>query len=74
MEYRAAVSAAALPDVLIDTDDWACPDKRTWREYLDVKASLGVPSLYYATHIDLSGEPLDDDDYAAVRRVFEGAG
>jgi hypothetical protein len=29
-----------------------------------------VPSLYYATHLDLSGEALDEDDYAALRRVW----
>jgi hypothetical protein len=29
-----------------------------------------VPSIYYADHIDATGEELDDDDYAALRRVF----
>jgi len=29
-----------------------------------------VPSLYYATHLDATGEALDDDDYAALRRVW----
>jgi hypothetical protein len=72
MRYRAAVARAALPEVLIDTDDWAVPDKETWREYLELKAELGVPSLYYATQLDVSGEHLDDDDYAAVRRVWAG--
>jgi hypothetical protein len=70
MLYRAAVAHAALPDVLIDTDDWAMPDKRTWRQYLELKPSLGVASLYYATHLDLTDEALDDGDYAAVRRVW----
>jgi hypothetical protein len=70
MRYRALVTQAALPDVLIDTDDWTIPDKRTWREYLELKPSLGVPSLYYATALDLTDEELDDDDYAALRKVF----
>jgi hypothetical protein len=70
MRYRAEIAKAALPEVLIDTDDWAVPDKRTWREYLELKPELGVPSLYYATQLDVSGEPLDDDDYDAVRRVW----
>jgi hypothetical protein len=70
MEYRALVAGAALPDVLIDTDDWTIPDKRTWREYLALKPSLGVPSLYYATALDLTDEQLDEDDYAALRKVF----
>jgi hypothetical protein len=70
MRYRAAVAHAALPETLIDTDDWCVPDKRTWRAYLDAKGALGVPSLYYATRLDLSGEQLDDDDYEALRRSW----
>jgi hypothetical protein len=70
MRYRALVAKASLPDVLIDTDDWTIPDKRTWLEYLELKAELGVQSLYYATHLDLTGEPLDEDDYSALRRAW----
>ena len=46
------------------------PTSATWREYLEVKPELGVPSLYYATHLDLTGEALDEEDYAALRRVW----
>jgi hypothetical protein len=67
MRHRAAVVRAACPELLVDTDDWAAPDKQSWREYLEAKTELGVPSLYYATHLDVSGEALDDDDYAALR-------
>jgi hypothetical protein len=74
MRYRTDVVRAALPDVLVDTDDWTIPDKETWRDYLQVKPELGVPSLYYATHLDLTGEALDEDDYAAIRRAFGVAG
>ncbi len=67
MRHRAAVVAAACPDVLIDTDDWCALDRADWRRYLEVKAELGVPALYYATHIDRTGEPLRAADYAAIR-------
>jgi hypothetical protein len=70
MRYRALLAQAALPEVLIDTDDWTIPDKRTWREYLDLKSELGVQSLYYATHLDLTGEALDEDDYEALRAAW----
>jgi hypothetical protein len=70
MEFRAQVVRAACPELPIDTDDWRVPNKREWREYLDVKRSIGVPSLYYADHIDSTGEALDEDDYAALRKVF----
>jgi hypothetical protein len=73
MRYRAAIAHAALPDVLVDTDDWCVPDKQTWRAYLEAKQQLGVQSLYYATHLDLTGEALDEDDYAALRRAWAAA-
>ncbi|HEY3543347.1 MAG TPA: hypothetical protein VGK79_12475 [Gaiellaceae bacterium] len=71
MAFRADVVRAAVPELPIDTDDWRVPDKRQWREYLDLKRGIGVPSLYYASHIDATGEELDEDDYAALRKVFE---
>jgi hypothetical protein len=70
MEFRADVVRAAVPELPIDTDDWRVPNKREWRDYLERKRAIGVPSLYYATHIDATGEELDADDYAAIARVF----
>jgi hypothetical protein len=67
MEFRAQVVRAACPELPIDTDDWRVPDKHQWREFLAVKKQIGVPSLYYASHIDSTGEPLDDEDYAALK-------
>jgi len=74
MTFRADVVRAVVPELPIDTDDWRMPDKRSWRAFLAVKNEIGVPSLYYATHLDATGEALDDDDYAAVRRVWEAGG
>ena len=71
MTFRADVVRAACPELPIDTDDWRVPDKRAWRAFLDVKADIGVPSLYYASHLDATGEELDADDYAALRRVWQ---
>jgi hypothetical protein len=71
MTFRANVAQAAVPELLIDTDDWRVPSRRAWREYLAVKHELGVPSLYYATHIDMTGEALDADDYEALRKAWE---
>jgi hypothetical protein len=70
MVHRAKVARAACPELLIDTDDWTIPDKQTWREYAELKPALGVPSLYYATHLDLTGEALDADDYALLARTW----
>ncbi len=70
MRYRADVVRAACPEVLIDTDDWPVPDRASWREYLEIKPELGVPALYYATHFDATGEPLEERDYEALRVVW----
>ncbi len=71
MRFRAEVTRAAVPELLIDTDDWRVPSLDAWREYLAVKHELGVPSLYYATHVDMTGEALEQRDYEALREAWE---
>jgi hypothetical protein len=71
MQYRADVARAACPELLIDTDDWCVPSLAEWRRYLAVKSALGVPSLYYADALDLSGEAFEPEDYAALKRVWD---
>jgi hypothetical protein len=66
MRYRAAVVRAACPELLVDTDDWCVPDLATWRAYLRDKISLGVPALYYVSHLDATNERLTGEDYAAL--------
>lgn len=70
MTHRARVATATDPDWLIDTDDWCMPSRAEWRDYLAAKPSLGVPALYYATGIDHSDEPFEDEDYAAIRQAW----
>lgn len=72
MRYRAAVVRAACPELLVDTDDWCVPDLATWRAYLSEKPSLGVPALYYVSHLDATGETLLDEDYEALARTWAG--
>jgi hypothetical protein len=71
MIHRARVASIACPEALIDSDNWPITDKATWRAYVSLKPGLGVPALYYATHIDSTGEALDDSDYDLVRTVWE---
>jgi len=73
MLHRARIVRAACPDALIDTDDWAMPDRATFREYLERQPELGVPALYYVDRIDLSGEPLLEEDFEAIRRAWRRA-
>ena len=70
MRLRALVAAMSCPQVLIDTDNWPVSDRKSWRKYLRLQPDLGVPSLYYATHIDATKEPLTAADYRLVRKVW----
>ena len=47
MRHRARIAALALPDALIDTDNWPMPDRAAWREYTELQPELGIPSLYF---------------------------
>jgi hypothetical protein len=70
MRYRAEVVASACPGVPVDADGWCLPTRADWAAYLRVQPELGVPALYYATHIDLSGEELAPADLANLSRVW----
>jgi hypothetical protein len=74
MEHRARVAAAACPGTPIDTDDWPMVDRAAWRAYQAAKGPLGVPTLYASTHTGFHGEPLEAEDYEALRRLWARAG
>ncbi|MDT8305809.1 MAG: hypothetical protein RRC07_07730 [Anaerolineae bacterium] len=71
MQHRAQIASIACPGVVIDTDNWPVTDRATWRAYLPLQAELGVPSLYYVSHVDATGEPLLAEDYELIRRVWQ---
>ncbi|GHF53480.1 hypothetical protein HNQ07_003476 [Deinococcus metalli] len=70
MLHRARVARAALPTHLIDTDNWPMPNIAAWREYVALQPELGVPSLYFATHVDGDGAALTAADAALVRATW----
>jgi hypothetical protein len=67
MRHRAYVASIACPNLIIDTDNWPMKDKAAWRNYVSIQPELGVPSLYFATHIDSTGEALEENDYLLIR-------
>jgi hypothetical protein len=71
MSVRARVAAAACPQAVIDTDCWPLPNRAAWREYIRLQPRLGVPSLYFTSHIDLTGEPLEQEDYELIKAVWQ---
>jgi len=71
LSHRARVAKTVHPSLLIDTDNWPCADLARWREYVREQPKLGVPSLYYATHVG-RGEPMVDSDYDLLRTLWRG--
>ncbi len=71
MVFRARMARLANPDWLIDMDGWPMPSLAALLEYLDVQVQLGVPSLYYSTHVDTTGERLTPDAYRAIRSAWQ---
>lgn len=71
MIHRARIARIACPNAVIDTDNWPMPNKEAWRAYVEIQADLGVPSLYLATHVDATQEPLEAADYQLIRDVWQ---
>ncbi len=67
MRFRAGMARVADPSWLVDSDGWPMPSLSAWREYVREQSGIGVPSLYYLTHLDTTGEPLTAADYALIR-------
>lgn len=70
MRRRWQVARTACPNAIIDTDNWPITDRAAWRCYLRLQPELGVPSLYFASHIDSTQEPLTGRDYRLIREVW----
>ena len=70
MRLRARVASITCPSAIIDTDNWPIPNRAAWRKYLSLQPELGVPSLYYASHIDQSMESLTAHDYQLIRQAW----
>lgn len=70
MRHRARVAQLACPDAIIDTDNWPMPNRAAWRSYTELQPELGVPSLYFASHLDATGEALEPEDYRQIAEVW----
>ncbi|WP_214410594.1 TIM-barrel domain-containing protein [Sphaerisporangium fuscum] len=70
MAFRARMARVADENWLIDTDGWPLPSMKAFREYVAVQPELGVPSLYYASHLDTTGEAITDADFALIRSAW----
>ncbi len=70
MRHRQKVATIAMKDILIDTDNWQMNNKLDWLDYLKIQPELGVPALYYSTHIDRTQEPLSEEDIHLLNEIW----
>ena len=71
MPHRARLARLACPEAIIDTDNWPVRNKSAWRHYLELQPALGVSSLYFSSHIDSTGEELDEEDFRLIRKTWK---
>lgn len=70
MRLRARIAAIACPTAIIDTDNWPVRDKASWCDYIRLQPELGVPSLYFVDHVDLTEEQLETSDFQLIREAW----
>jgi hypothetical protein len=56
MTARADLARAALPDCVIDADDWVHSDYRKWMDYTLNSYRIGVPCIFYAERFVYLGQ------------------
>jgi len=71
LSTRVDIVRAAMPNHLIDTDQWPMPDREQWRAYVQQQVTLGVPALYYVYKMDRSDEELGDADLDLVAETWK---
>lgn len=77
MKARADLVRAAVPNVLIDADDWVHHDYAKWLDYTRRSHRLGVPCLFYAERFVLAFDrspatrPIAMDDLRNLAAVWK---
>lgn len=66
MRHRQKLALAANPDWLIDCDNSSMPTVEEWRDYMQAQPELGVPSLYFLTGVDGTGEQILPGDWENI--------
>jgi len=72
MRHRQRLALIACPDWLIDCDNSSAPTHEEWLEYMMLQPELGVPSLYFITGVDGTGEPIPLEDWQRIPSVWRG--
>lgn len=67
MIFRVKMAKAANPNWLIDMDGWPLPSLYAFENYMTAQGKYGVPSLYYASHLDTTNEKIGADVFAKIK-------
>lgn len=71
MLYRHAMAKIANPNWVIDMDGWPFPSLEAMRNYVKIQMEYGIPSLYYATHLDTTAEAIPDDIFKIIKEKWQ---
>lgn len=71
MIFRAEMVEIANPHWLKDMDCWPLPSLKALDEYLSIQPKIGVPSLYYSTHLDTTGEKIPDECFQNLKLLWD---
>ncbi len=70
MIFRAKMAKIANPNWLIDMDGWPLPSLDAFRKYMAIQPLYGVPSLYYATNLDTTGEEIPSNYFEEISKIW----
>lgn len=71
MSFRHKMATIVDPSWLIDMDGWPMPSLKALHEYAEFQVIHGVPSLYYATHLDTTGEAIPKHEWEHIRKLWD---
>lgn len=72
MKHRALICRIAHPWCLVDCDNSSMPTAEEWLRYMRIQPELGVPSLYFLTAVDGTGEPIPMEWWDLIPSVWRG--
>lgn len=70
MIFRAKMAKIANPNWLIDMDGWPLPSLDAFRKYMAIQPLYGVPSLYYVTNLDTTGEEIPNNYFEEISKTW----
>ncbi len=71
MLFRRNMVNISDPNWLIDMDSWPMPSLKAFRDYMEIQPEYGVPSLYYATHLDTTGQPIPENYFHEIKKLWK---